>query len=154
MRKGIGEYRVGIGASSVLMILVVIALTALSLLSLGNAHSSAALSDRNLSMTISYYQAAAQAQRMLGAMDELEKEYAAESSNTKDWNTLLATHGLQAITVDEDGIFSFSLDAGAQRSLAVEGEFTPDSVPRYTLTRHELTAAAESQESSLNLLIP
>ncbi len=154
MKKSFGEYRIGIGASSVLMILVVIALAALSLLSLGNARGSSTLSDRNLSMTLSYYQATAKAQQMLGAMDGLEKEYAAGSPNADGWNALLAAHGLPDITIDEDGTFAFSLDAGAGRSLAVEGTFTPDSVPRFTLTRHELTAAAETQEPSMNLLIP
>lgn len=154
MRRSVGEYRVGIGSSSVLMVLVVLALAALSLLSLGSARSNAALSDRTLTMTLDYYRAAAQVQRMLGAMDELEKDYAVDVLDAEGWNALLAMHGLEKITVDENGTFAFSLDAGTERLLVVEGTLTPDSTSRYLLTRHELTTGYETEDLTLQLLIP
>ena len=154
MSNKAGEYRVGIGSSSVLMILVVIALAALSLLSLGSARSNAALSDRTLTMTLNYYQAAAQAQKMLGALDEQAKLHATKAMDMKSWNVLLTQNGLEAITIHEDGTFTFALDAGAGRLLVVEGTFTPDSVPRYALTRHELAINGKMGAPVLNLLIP
>jgi len=154
LRKTGSEYRVGVGASSVLMVLVVLALAALSLLSLGSARSNAALSDRNRTMTLGYYQAAAQAQQTLAAMDELAQENASVVTDASGWNALFARNGLGNITVGEDGIFSFALDAGAQRSLVVEGNFTPALFPRLTLTRHELVSHSTETDNTLNLLEP
>ena len=154
LRKPGSEYRVGVGASSVLMVLVVLALAALSLLSLGSARSNAALSDRNRTMTLGYYQAAAQAQQTLAAMDELAMENASVVTDFNGWNALFARNGLGNVTLGEDGAFSFALDAGAQRSLAVEGTFSPSSAPRLTLTRHELVNHSTETESPLNLLEP
>jgi len=147
------DYRVGVGATSILMILVVLALAALSLLSLSSARNNETLAQRNLSMTLSYYQAAAEAQRTLAAMDTLISENRAGAQDADDWNALFADHGLETVTVNEDGTFSFSLDAGAERALVVEGALTPNASPRYTLTRHELVNQAAETESTLNLLI-
>lgn len=154
LRKTGSEYRVGIGASSVLMVLVVLALAALSLLSLGSARSNAALSDRNRTMTLGYYQAAAQAQQTLAALDELTQKNAASLTDSIGWNALFARNGLGNVTVDEDGSFSFSLDAGAQRSLVIEGNFMPSLSPRLTLTRHELVSTSTQTDTTLNLLEP
>ncbi len=154
LRKSGSEYRVGVGASSVLMVLVVLALAALSLLSLGSARSNASLSDRNRTMTLGYYQAAAQTQQTLAAMDELAQENASVVTDTSGWNALFARNGLGNITIGEDGNFSFALDAGAQRSLVVEGTFSPSLSPRLKLTRHELVSQSIEMENTLNLLEP
>ena len=47
MKKQDSQQRVGIGVSSVLMILVVLAMTALSLLALGSARSNESMTSRN-----------------------------------------------------------------------------------------------------------
>jgi len=86
-------------------------------------------------------------------MDTLVVENRAEIKNASGWNALFAAHGLETLTVNENGTFSFTLDAGAERALAVEGAFTPDASPRYTLTRHELVNQAAETEYTLDLLI-
>ena len=148
------DYRVGVGATSILMILVVLALAALSLLSLSSARNNENLAQRNLSMTLSYYQAAAEAQRTLAAMDTLVVENRAQTQDADGWNALFAAHGLETVTVTKGGTFSFSLDAGEERALVVEGTLTPNALPRYTLTRHELVNQSAETEYTLDLLIP
>ena len=148
------EYRVGIGASSILMILVVLALAALSLLSLGSAKNSAALSQRNLQMTLTYYQAAAEVQRDLSVMDSLIAEHAGQSLTSAEWGALFSAHGLQGLTIADNMTFSLSTYAGAQRLLLVEGSLTPAGVPRYTLTRHELSNQAPLEEPTLPVAMP
>jgi len=148
------DYRLGVGASSILMILVVLALAALSLLSLNSARNNETLSQRNLTMTLAYYEAAEEVQRTLAAMDALVAEYPAQTADADGCNALFSAHGLETVTVSEGGAFAFSLDAGAQRALEVEGVLTPDASTRCTLTRHELVNRATGEESSLELLIP
>ena len=149
------EFRLGVGASSILMILVVLSLAALSLLSLHVAQSNAALTKRNLEMTLAYYQAAADVQHTLAAMDELivQNSLAAENTASTDW--LLRFQATQGVTVNPDRSFAFNVEAGAQRSIAVEGYLTPDAFPRYTLTRHELLPSeALLQQTPLTLFAP
>jgi hypothetical protein len=152
--KQSGDYRTGVGASTILMILVVLALAALSLLSLNSARNNDTLSQRNLAMTLSYYEAAAEAQRMLAAMDALIVEHPAEAADATLCAALFAAHGLDTVTVSEGGAFSFSLDAGADRTLQVEGVLTPGAQPRCTLTCHELTSNAAPENGTVDLLIP
>ncbi len=132
------EYSIGIGASSILLILVVIALAALSLTALGSARNNAALSDRNLEMTLAYYTAAAQAQRTLAAMDAVIAEYAIASTDVDALRTLFAFHGLSDVNVYSNYTFTFFINAGAQRILEVGGILSPGQETRYTLTRHTL----------------
>lgn len=148
------EFRIGVGASTILMILVVLALAALSLLSFNSARSSAALSERNLSMTLSYYQAAAQAQQKLAMMDALLADQATDAMDANAIASLFITHALQNVTLDDDLTFSFHIDAGAGRTLNVEGTLSPGSFPRYTVTRHELTNQPIPEEQPLNVYQP
>ncbi len=146
-----GEYRAGVGASSILMILVVLALAALSLLSLSSARNNEALSQRNLAMTLSYYGAAAGAQRTLAAMDALVAEN--PGADAERLNELFAAHSLDTVTVSDGGAFAFSLDAGAERLLVVEGVLSPGATPRCALTRHELVNRPAGEEGGVELLI-
>lgn len=148
------DYRIGIGASSILLILVVLALAALSLLSLGSAKNNAALTERNLNMTLSYYQAAAKAQRTLAMMDSLVSDRSVQNLTAEEWTTLFSAHGLNGITVSDGMAFSFSIDAGAERILVVEGKFSPQGTPRLTLTRHELTSQTVLESKTLNVAMP
>ena len=148
------EYRVGVGASSILMILVVLSLTALSLLSLSSARNNQALSDRNLSMTVQYYEAAAAAQRKLAAMDAILAQHAGAAFTLADWQAVLEAEGLTDVRLTDSLDFAFTVDAGAGRTLAVEGTLTPDALPRYHLTCHELRSTALETEQPLQLFTP
>lgn len=148
------EYRVGVGASSILMILVVLSLTALSLLSLSSARNNQALSERNLGMTVQYYEAAANAQRKLAAMDAALEKHAGTLFSRAAWQSIFDAEGLTDVSLTDELTFAFTVDAGAGRTLAVEGTLTPNTQPRYRLTCHELRSSALQTEQPLLLLTP
>ncbi len=137
------EFRMGVGASSVLMVLVVLVLTALGLLSFSSAKNAQALTRRNLAMSVGYYQAAAKAQQKLAAMDEtlaglLQK---GEALTLPAITESFQNAGLSDVVVEEEGAdadFSFSVDAEYDRSLEVAGKISLQGSPRYRVTRHEL----------------
>ena len=149
------EYRLGIGASSILMILVVLSLAALSLLSLHIAKGNAALTQRNLDMTVAYYHAAADVQHTLAALDEVIAENYQLGQDVTAMQWTQAFQAKHSMRITQDKAFSFAVEAGAERSIAVEGLLTPGNVPRYTLTRHELTPSqAQTQQAPLTLFTP
>lgn len=63
------DYRVGVGASSVLMILVALAMAALGLLAFGSARMTETLTRRNVDVSAAYYEAAAKVQEKLCEID-------------------------------------------------------------------------------------
>ena len=150
------EYRVGIGASSILMILVVLALTALALLSYNSARSTETLTQRNRAMTVAYYQATATAQRKLASMDQLLLLHRGEELDADGWQRIFTDQNLNEISVnDMDGVicFAFTIDAEYERELMVEGTLTPADETRYTLTRHEMVSqVSDATDSTLTLL--
>lgn len=64
-----GEYRVGPGASSLLLIFVAVCLTTVGILTLISALADSRMSDRSMAHTTAYYEAAARAQREIGVLD-------------------------------------------------------------------------------------
>lgn len=149
------EYRVGMGASSIMMILVTLALAALSLLSFYVARSNAALSQRNRDMVVSYYNAAAEVQRTLAELDE------AFTPEAVAWRAALdsidrdpARADVRLVLLDGGG-FSMAVDAGGGRELAVEGTLGPAAESGLTLKRHQLeTAPGATGEGTLNVYLP
>lgn len=149
------EYRVGMGASSIMMILVTLALAALSLLSFYVARSGAALSRRNRDMAVRYYTAAAEVQRTLAELDaSFTPEAIAwrEALNKLEPSVPLADRKLVLL---DGGGFSITVDAGGGRELQAEGVFTPGARRGPTLTRHQLvsTPTAESSDT-LPVFVP
>ena len=138
MSREKGEYRVGVGASSVLMILVVLALTALSLLALGSARNTEALTRRGQQMVVSYYEAAADAQLRLMAADQWLLTARKSAVDEAGYRQALAETLPEGFALTEEG-FAFTLDAGNGRRLAVEARITPlaESGARYVVTRHQ-----------------
>ena len=84
------EYRVGIGASTMLTIFVVLCVTTLALLALSGARGDAALTGRAVEMTTDYYRASDQAQRILARLDAAVKEAAASAADSGAFQALLA----------------------------------------------------------------
>lgn len=142
MKKGKAEYRVGVGASSIVMMLVVLALTAMSLLALSSAQNTSKLISRSETMTLGYYQAADEAQRRLAAMDQTLFELRAQPSITQsEFENTLKQNKDFGIAIDADGItFSFECDAGESRALLVQGTVSglAETGARYTLQKHAL----------------
>lgn len=130
------EYRVGIGASSVLMILVVLAMTALGLLSLGSARQTEAQTERNLQTTVAYYEAAARIQQKLLLIGEAAREYAAQEGAPDSWFDTHAIDGVQWTQSDATVGFMLSEPMDDEHVIAARGVLGGGARP--TLTQHTL----------------
>lgn len=136
MKKQDSQQRVGVGVSSVLMILVVLAMTALSLLALGSARSNQSMTQRNATVGSAYYVAADRVQKTLAEVDAVLLE-GRENAADLFWYEL---QGLENVTweEDEDGItFRFSEDTGEGHAISVCGRVL-DGDERYQLIEHRL----------------
>jgi len=145
------EYQVGIGASSMLTIFVVLCVTTLALLALSGARGDAALTGRAVEMTTAYYEASDRAQKILAQVDQAVRDAAAD--NQEEFEARLANLSLDGVSLAFDGgILSFDLDAGGGRelSVAVRPSLTGERCPviRYQLTGSELWTG---ENGSLNL---
>lgn len=140
-KKSKGEYRVGVGASSVLMILVVLAMTALGLLSLGSARQTEAQTKRNLQTTIDYYTAADSAQAAIARIDGAAADYAAQGGGEPFDRLWFSAYDIDARFTDEqDGVvgFTLTLPAGDEHELTVKGTVSPTGSPRVNVSVHAL----------------
>ena len=152
------EYRVGVGASSILMVLVILALTAVSLLSFRNAKNAEALTARNVLTTQVYYEASAKIETKLAAMDKVLVDlYAQEEENSPE----VLQEKLQPLDMTElqiwetaDGMaFYFTEDAGYERQIQVEGLLPQAGPQRYQITRYQLLShSVESEDDFLQLI--
>ena len=98
--------RMGVGASSILLILVVVSLTLFASLALIQARSDAALTKKTAVSTRAYYDADTQAQTMLAALDD-----ALQQNNALD--------SIDGVTKQADGSYAFSVEASDGHALNV-----------------------------------
>jgi hypothetical protein len=148
------EYRVGIGAVTMLTIFVVLCVTTLALLALSGARGDAALTSRALEMTQGYYQASDRAQRVIAKLDEITKNAASGAPNQEAFEAQLAELEIDGVSIGLDGgILSFDVDAGGGRALsvAIQPSIAPPRlrIERYALTGGELWTG---EAGSMNLL--
>jgi hypothetical protein len=147
------EYRVGIGASTMLTIFVALCLTTLALLALSGARGDAALTSRALTMTEGYYGASDRAQRILAKLDEAVQSAAATSADQHAFEEALSGMTVDGVSmVFDGGILSFDLDAGGGRVLSVAVQPSRES-PRLSIERYALTGGElwTGENAPLNL---
>jgi len=136
VKKQDSQQRVGVGVSSVLMILVVLAMTALSLLAFGSARSNESMTRRNADVGISYYVAADQVQRTLAQVDEkllLGQQQAADLA----WYEAEAPEGVTFEETEEGLTFSFTTDIGNDLGIYVLG-VAAEGAERYRVVEHRV----------------
>ena len=98
--------RMGVGASSILLILVVVSLTLFASLALIQARSDAALTQKTAVSTAAFYDADTRAQTMLIALDDALKQGNAPDS-------------VEGVTKQTDGSYTFSVGSGDGHALNV-----------------------------------
>ena len=98
--------RMGVGASSIVFILVVVSLTLFASLALIQARSDAALTEKTAVSTAAYYDADVRAQSMLLALDD-----AMQQGDTPDT--------LEGVVKQTDGSYAFSVDSSDGHALSV-----------------------------------
>ena len=152
------EYRVGVGASSILMVLVILALTAVSLLSFRNAKNAEALTARNVLTTQAYYEASAKIQTKLAAMDKVLVDLAVQEEESspeilQEELESLDMAGLQIWETTDGMAFYFVEDAGYERQIEVEGLLPKAGSRRYQITRYQLLShSVEGEDDFLQLI--
>ncbi|MDO4355565.1 MAG: hypothetical protein Q4E13_03505 [Clostridia bacterium] len=145
MKRQKMEYRVGVGAPVILMILVVVSLAVLSLLGWISARFDCQYSQRSIALTVAYYDAAEQAQLRLMELDQQLIQALESSEDAEAYD-----RQLKALGMDETRIVSWELDAQNDRSLIVEvrlAEYEQAGEGRYALTGHWLRDDYEWSDS-------
>lgn len=101
--------RAGVGASSILLILVVVSLTLFASLALIQARSDAALTEKTAASAAAFYDADARAQRMIAALDD------ALAART-------APESIDGVTQQAEGIYAFSVESSDGHVLNVTAD--------------------------------
>lgn len=151
MKKQDTQQRVGVGVSSVLMILVVLAMTALSLLAFGSARSNESMTQRNADIGASYYVAADQAQRKLAEIDAVLLKGQAEAADILWYED----NSPADVTWEEsmEGItFSFSVETDYQQAVSIQGLVT-DGPQRYSIIAHQVVDSSVELEEDYFVLM-
>lgn len=151
MKKQDTQQRVGVGVSSVLMILVVLAMTALSLLAFGSARSNESMTRRNADIGASYYLAADQAQRKLAEIDAVLLKGQAEAADIL-WYEDNSPEGVTWEESMEGITFSFSVETDYQQAVTMQGLVT-EGPQRYCIIAHQVMDNAAEMEEDYFLLM-
>lgn len=132
----------GVGASSIMFIIVVVCLTLFSVLALVTARNDAALTDRIIAGTEAYYQADSAGQKFLSELD-----YALKSGDPAELEAVTAFYRLSA---GADGTLSCTLPADDGHALLVEVSVADTS---YTVTGYRYVNTQDwDSGASLNVL--
>lgn len=148
------EYRVGVGASSILMIFIILCLTTLGVLSFASARANLQLTTRRQTQVQAYYATQAEAQRLLARIDEALLAARAEP-NTYDEQVKSLAALDERIAVKNNGTVELTLPVGQTQelhlTLAIGGA---EDATRYTVMTHYLINIEEWEpDTSLELMV-
>ena len=132
----------GPGAASLILIVVILALSVLGMLALMNARSDSRLSHRSVEVIAAGYELSAQAERSLAALDEVALKCRASSATYEDYLAALQRNLPQGMQAFDDEIYWSESDG--YRTLDCTVKVMPlDSERRFTWREHYLTAITE-----------
>ena len=130
------EYRMCVGASSILMIFVILSLTTLGVLAFASGRADLSLTARRQAQVEVYYGAAAEAQRVIARIDEALLKARAHPVTYEAQVRALAD---DTVSVSDDRMIAFVVPVGQTQQIEVALRATDlDSDRRYTLLRHAL----------------
>jgi hypothetical protein len=147
------DYRVGVGATTMLTIFVVLCVATLALLALSGARGDQALTQRASEMTSGYYQASDLAQKILSQLDPAVRKASAEAQDQQEFDDRLSNLSIDGISIAyNEGVLSFDVDAGGGRKLSVAVDVSPAG-QKWQITRYQLTGGDlwTGENGSLNL---
>lgn len=149
------DYRVGVGASSILMIFIILCLTTLGVLSFASARANLQLTNRRQVQVEAYYAAEAEAQRLLAQVDAaLLKARGTPDVPQEDAVKALAALD-ERITVARDLTVHITIHASESQDLCLTLRVNDVDVPaRYTLIEHYLINIEEWEpDNTLDLMV-
>ncbi len=143
------EYRMGVGASSILMIFVLLSLTTLGVLSFASARADWTLTMRRQEQVQVYYGACSEAQRVIAGVDEAllsapdtAEAYAAYIKGLAD----------DRLTVSEDLLISFVVPINEAQQLEVALQATgPGAAERYVIQYHKIVSIVKWDATKIGL---
>lgn len=144
------ESRAGVGVSSVMMILVVLAMAALGMLAYSRAKSTESMTLRNAEVAQAYYAAAADVQRTLREIDLAA--YERPAGDALQW---YKARGVQNVEWSEENgeiRFIVSVEDGQGRRIVAQGRMLEGGKRRYELSSHCLVSMQSDEPEYLDLI--
>lgn len=138
------EYRVGIGASSIIMIFIVLCLTTLGVLSFASARANLVLTERRQEKVEAFYQTDAKAQALIAAIDSALLKAAQQPAEEFEAHVKALSNIDASIQVKGGSRAQFSLPVGDTQTLEVELAIQePGSAQRYSISKYQLMYTGE-----------
>ena len=148
-----GQRRMGVGASSLLMILVILCLTTLGVLSLTSALAEYRLSSRAAQTAAAYYEASANAQEKIAQIDRILADIRKESANSGEYAANITESGLKFANTDQS-LVEISEPLGDGRVLTVRLQILPyESAKRYRVAEYAVIDEREWTQETWDSLI-
>lgn len=134
------EYRIGPGAASLLLVVVVVSLSVLGLLALINARGDHKLTQRGMQFAASEYAASAQAERMLAELDGVLADCAQQAADDGEYMLLVSASLPEEMELDGRTV-CWQLPSEYGRTLVCGVEIEPlGAQPRFAWTEHTFIA--------------
>lgn len=115
------EFRVGPGAASLILIVVVLGMTVLGVLALASSLADLRLSRRSAELTSGYYVALSEGETRLAALYDALDEARRDARSDEEYLLSVASALPEGCALS-DRLITFSVDAKARRSLVYEAE--------------------------------
>lgn len=132
------ELKIGIGASSILMIILTLVLTAFGVLSLVSARADQKLTEKTKNMMADYYAADEKVEELLASIDAV----LIKRENTETQNLELSKID-DALVVEKNGSLFFSVRVNENRQIAVRLQILSEEDHRYDVITRRLESTGK-----------
>lgn len=134
------EYRIGPGAASLLLVVVVVSMSVLGLLALINARGDHKLTERGVQFAVSEYTASAQAEHRLAELDGVLAMCARQAGSEEEYRRLVSENLPAGMEMEAD-VVSWEQDSQHGRTLMCAVKIEPlEAGARYTWREHAFAA--------------
>ena len=133
----------GIGAPSLLMILVVLSLSILAALTLMSARGDARLSERSAQVTEAVYTLYGETEETLASLDALVKTCREKAGSEEDFYSLICENLPEGVAFSENMLYIKGTDGVREVTLTVRPNFTGSA--RLSIVSRSLSAQTEDE---------
>lgn len=131
-------FRMNIGGASIILLLMVFALSVFAILSIRASYNEVSLTKQSRESKLKYFQADTRAEEILQSIDEKLKElFDADTMSVEGLQTALADIPEINEIADLDGI-SYQVTMDEERSILVELKLHPSQKKRYTIAKWQM----------------
>lgn len=138
------EYRIGPGAASLLLVVVVVSMSVLGLLALINARGDQKLTERGVQFSTSEYAASAQAERRLAELDGILVRCAKQAAGDDEYMRFVSEELPDGMRMEGNIVF-WEQESECGRTLNCAVEVKPFGEPvRYAWKQHMFVAGEDT----------